>query len=114
MMDNGVKEKLFDHLEMEEGVTPTEYDGTDVNFPVFDATKQYGLWITLKEFDTNYRVMKMFEAMGCFIPMDLSMFVHVIHRFGKTEGGEVVQSIGWKYTPIVTEDRPSQPQAHNF
>lgn len=39
-MTNNVKEKLFGHIEIEEGITPIEYDGTNVAFPEFDPGKQ--------------------------------------------------------------------------
>ena len=108
MMDNGLKEKLFEGIELAEGVSPLEYDGTEVNIPVFAANKQYGMFVMLDRDETNERVMKMFEVMGQLIPIALSRAIIIVHQFGKTEDEKLVQSIGWKFMPSLVNQLTEQ------
>lgn len=94
---------VCNNLELKEGESPPEYDGGVVELPEFDPACQYGMWITLKESDTNERMIKMFLAMGSFIPEELAICVRVIHKFGKTEDESIIQTIGWKYTPRIID-----------
>lgn len=91
-------------LELKEGETPPEYDGGIIELPEFDPAKQYGMWVTMKPFDTNERILKMFEVMGTFMPATLAMCVRIVHRFGQAEDGSIIQTIGWKYIPQIIDE----------
>ncbi len=95
---------ICNNIELKEGVEPLEYDGTVIELPTFDPSKRYGMWITLKKFDTNERLIKMFLTMGSFMPVELAQCVHVIHKFGQMEDGSIIQTIGWKYMPRIIDE----------
>ena len=91
-------------LELLTTQRPAEYDGSKLQLPKFDETKQYGLWVSLKAIEETNRVSKMFGYILGMIPPTHQSLVHIIHRFGRLENGSLEQTLGWKYAMPVKED----------
>lgn len=87
-------------LELEEAVTPNEYDGEDFAAVDFDPDKQYGVWMNLRPDDTNAKVIKMFDATR-LIPKEYRFAIKIVHKIGEKEDGSLFQTIGWKTTTIT-------------
>lgn len=92
------------HLELLPTQRPAEYDGSKLQLPKFDETKQYGLWVSLKAIEKTDRVSKMFGYILGMIPPTHQSLVSIIHRFGRLKDGSLEQTLGWKYAMPVKED----------